>query len=88
MSFLSELSSKLSLPPANKAQQFASLSLNSTFYLLSGISSHLQKLVRYFNGTVLVTFGAGWEIVYPSRLVSYLKDLKLSVLAIKYILLS
>ena len=66
--------------------------------LLNSISSDLQKLLKYFNGTaivaflkiLLVWFGAGWTpvfsnnlaTVFPNNLALYFKDLKLSVFAI------
>ena len=42
-----------SVPPAEKTQYFAHLSFNSTLQLINGISSDLQKLLKYFNGTVI-----------------------------------
>ena len=42
--------SVLSLPFPDKAQLFNHLSFNSTLQLINGISSDLQKSLRYFNG--------------------------------------
>ena len=44
----------LSLPPAAKTQFFVYLSFSSTSRLINGISSVLQKLLRYFNGTEIL----------------------------------
>ena len=58
MSFISkmillELSLVLSLPAAAKTQCLVHLRFHSTFQLINGISSHLQKLLKYFNGTTI-----------------------------------
>ena len=50
------LSLVLSLPPAAKRQCFAHLSFNSALQLINGISTDLQKLLRYFNGTTIAAF--------------------------------
>ena len=47
---------RLSLPPTDKTQYFVYLSFNSTLQLISGISSGLQKLLKYFNGAAIVAF--------------------------------
>ena len=39
-----------------KTQCFADLCFNSTLKLINGISSNPQKLLRYFDGTVIVAF--------------------------------
>ena len=44
----------ISLPSADKAPRFFHLSFNSTLQLIKGISSDLQKLLRYFNGAAIV----------------------------------
>ena len=57
--------------------------------LINGISSDFQKLLRYFNGTVIVeffrtplaAFGAGWAILFSNSLALYLKYLKILVFA-------
>ena len=46
----------LSVPATDKTKCFAHLSFNSTLQLINGISSDLQKLFTYFNGTAIVTF--------------------------------
>ena len=53
---LLELASLLSAPDAVKAQYFDRLSFNYILQLTNGISSDLQKLLKYFNGTAVVTF--------------------------------
>ena len=53
---LSELASALSAPAAAKTQYFIHLSFNSTLQLISGISSDLQKLVRYLNSMTIAAF--------------------------------
>ena len=79
---LLELTSTLSAPAAAKTQYFVYLSFNCTLQLINCISSDLQKLLRYFNGTIIVTFcripsllfGAGWATVSPDNLALSLKD--------------
>ena len=44
------------LPAADKTHYFVHLSFNSTLQLINGISSDLQKLLKYFNGTTIVAF--------------------------------
>ena len=46
----------LSSPGADKAQCYVHLNFNSTLQLINGIPSDLQKLLKYFNGTVIVAF--------------------------------
>ena len=66
------------------------LSFNSTLQRINNISSDLQKLLKYINGTAIVTFfrtplaspGAGWASVFPSNLALNLKYLKLLLSAI------
>ena len=53
---LSSLPLALSLPAADKMQQFEHLSFNSTLQLINGVSRDLQKLIKYFNGTAIVAF--------------------------------
>ena len=58
-----------------------SSSFNSTLQLISGISSDLQKLFTYFNGTTIfvflkITFFPS-TTVFPNHLTLNLKDLKL-----------
>ena len=58
-----------------------SSSFNSTLQLISGISSNLQKLFTYFNGTAIfvflkITFSPS-ATVSPNNLTLNLKDLKL-----------
>ena len=50
------LSFVLSLPAADKTQYFVHLSFNSILQLINGISSDLQKLLKYFNGTAIIAF--------------------------------
>ena len=62
---------------------------NSTLQLINGISTNLQKLLRYFNGTAIVTFSRiPFAAVLPINLVLYKKDLKVSlftILAVKLV---
>ena len=62
------------------------MSFNSTLQLINGISSDLQKLIKYFNGTAIVAFleipFAPSASVFSNNLALNLKDLKLLVLAI------
>ena len=46
----------LSALAADKTQYFVYLNFNSTLQLVNGISSDLQKSLKYFNGTVIVAF--------------------------------
>ena len=75
----------LSTPAADKAQYFVHLSFNCTLQLINGVSSDLQKLLKYFNGTAIIAFPktpfVPSETVFSNNLDLYLKDLKLSSLA-------
>ena len=53
---LSALAISLSLPSAEKTQYFVHLSFNSTLQLINGISSDLQKLLKYFNDAAILAF--------------------------------
>ena len=79
------LSLTLSAPASEKTQYFVHLSFNSTLKLINGISSDIQKLVKYFNGIEIVPFlkipFAASASVVSNNLALYLKDLKLLVLA-------
>ena len=46
----------LSVPDTDKTQCFVHLNFNSTLQLINGISSDLQELVEYFNGTAILLF--------------------------------
>ena len=64
--------------PLAKTPYFVNLSFNFTLQLINAMSSDLQKLLRFVNGTAIVSF---YRIqvaaaVYPINLVLYLKDLK------------
>ena len=80
---LASLAISLSLSSAGKTQYFDYLIFNSTFQLINDISSDLQTLLRYFNGTAMVAFfriplaalGTGGTAVFPNNLALYLKDL-------------
>ena len=84
---LLELASLLSGLPADKIQNFVNLhvSLNSTFQLINDISTDLQKLLKYFSGTILAFFEIPFvpsATVFTNNLALYLKDLKLLVFII------
>ena len=76
----------LSLPAAGKTQYFVHLSFNSTLQLINGIFCKLQKLLKHFNGSAIAAFFktlfALATLAFPNNLALYLKDLKLSSLAI------
>ena len=80
----------LSAPATDKTQCFVHLSSNSTLELINRISSDLQKLLKYFNSTAIITFfrisiaafDVGWAAVFPNNLALYLKELNLLSLAI------
>ena len=76
----------LSARAADKTKDFGHLIFNSTLQLISGISSHLQKLLKYFNDSGIVAFFrilfAPWTAVFCNNLALYLKDLNLLSLAI------
>ena len=65
-----------SLPVTIKTPYFVHVSFSSTLQLINGVSSNLQKLLKYFNGTAivaflkipLVAFGAGLATVFPNNL--------------------
>ena len=46
----------LSVPASEKTQYFVHLSFNSTLLLINSISSDLQKLLKYFITTAIVSF--------------------------------
>ena len=75
----------LSASAADKTQYFVHLGFNSTLQLIHSISRDLQKLLKYFNGTGIVAFlkiiFAASATVFSNNLALYLKDLKLSSLA-------
>ena len=77
---LLELTLPLPWQFADKTQWLVHLSLNSTLQLINGLSSDLQKLLRYFQGTVTVVFFkipfAASASVFPNSLPLYLKELK------------
>ena len=74
----------LSLTFTPKTQCFVHLSFYSTLQLFNGISSDLQNLLRYFNGTAIVASSRipFADAVFPINLVLYLKDLKALLFAI------
>ena len=76
--------STLSAPAADKTQYF--VHFNSILQLLNGITSNLQTLLKYFNGTAIVAFlkipFVPSAAVFHNNLALYLKDLKSSPLAI------
>ena len=73
----------LSVPAADKTQCFDHVSFYYNLQLINGISSGLQKLFRYFNGTAiilffripLVLFGAVWAAAFPKNLDLSMKGL-------------
>ena len=81
---LLELASLLSAEAADKTQYFVHLSFNSILQLINGVSCDFQKLLKYFNGTVIVVFlkipFAPSATVFPNNLSLYSKDLKLLLL--------
>ena len=56
MTLLGSLLLTLSAPAADRTQYFVHLSFGSTLQSINVISSNLQKLLKYFNGTEIVTF--------------------------------
>ena len=86
---LSSLTLALSLPAGDKTQQLNHLRFNTTLQLINGISSGLQKLLKYFIGTAIVGLFSipsaalsAWATVFPYNLTLYLKDSKLLSLTI------
>ena len=67
-------------------QYFDHLSFNSTLQLINDISSDLQKLLKYVNGTTVAAFliipFAPFAAVFSNSLALYSKNLKLLSLAI------
>ena len=81
-----ELTSLLSLPFVDKTQYFVHLSFNSTLQLINEISSDLQKLPRYFDGTAIVvflksSFGSSAPLI-PNNLTLYLQPYKIIITSI------
>ena len=78
---LLELSLLLSAPAANKTQYFVHVSFNSILKLINSILGDLQKLLRYFNDTAIVSFFRipfnSLAFVFPNNLALYSKELKL-----------
>ena len=68
----------LSLPDTDKTEFFVHLNFSSTLQLVNGISSYLQKLLKYFNGAAvaffripLASFGVACANVVSNDLVFY-----------------
>ena len=78
--------SVLATQSTDQTQCFVHLSFSSTLQLINAISSDLQKLFRYFNGTAVVAFlkvpHSSSISVFLNNLALYLKDLKLTVFVI------
>ena len=74
--------------PAAKQSTIFFNTFNSTFQLVNGISSYLQKLIKYFNfnGTAIVAFlkfpFAPFAAVFFKNVSLYLTDFNLSVFTI------
>ena len=89
LSLIRKIILSLSVLPTDKTKCLVYLSFNSIAQLINEISSDLQKLPKYFNDTVIVTFcrasftwfRLGWVTVSPYDSALYLKDLELSPLA-------
>ena len=89
LSLIRKIILSLSVLPTDKTKCLVYLSFNSTTQLINEISSDLQKLPKYFNDTVIVTFcrasftwfRLGWVTVSPYDSALYLKDLELLPLA-------
>ena len=71
-----------------KTQYSLNVSFNFIFQLINDISSNLEKLLKYFNGrgigiiAILKFLFASSISIFPNNLVLYLKELKLSLMAI------
>ena len=74
-----ELALPLSASAANRTKRLAHLTFSSTMQLINDISNDLQKLFRYFCGTVIIVFLkipiAPSENMFPKSWDFYLKDL-------------
>ena len=83
-----KLAFALSVPAADKIQYFVHLNFNSTLQLINGISSDVQTLLEYFNGTAIVVFSkiplVLPALVFSNNLSLHLKDLELLSLAYPY----
>ena len=85
----------LPLSTACKTQYFACSIFTSTLKLTNGILSDIQKFLKYFNDTAIVTFSItsfasfklDWTSVFPNYIALYSKHLKLLVLAILALIL-
>ena len=83
---LSELTLLFSVASKDKTQWFVHLSFNLILQLINGISSDLQGLLKYINGTAIFALNkivvATFEAFFYNNLALYLKDLKLLSFAI------
>ena len=70
----------------SKTQYFVYLRSSDSLQIINCISSHLHKLLKYFNGTAIVASVKIQIIlsasVFPINLVLYLRDLKFPSIAI------
>ena len=76
------LASLLPAPNADKTQWFVHLSFNLTLQLINGISSDLQRSLRYFDGTEITVFKISFALLtsaFPKYLIFYIIDFKLLV---------
>ena len=75
-----KLASLLSAAAAEKAQYFVYIWFSSILQLINDISSDLQTLLRYFNGTAIVELSriafAPSASVFPNNLALYSKSLR------------
>ena len=72
-------------PELDKVQSSIQFNLRRLLQLINYISSDLQKLLRYFNGTTILVFfkklfPSAASAVFPTRVALYLNDSELSVL--------
>ena len=83
---LLELALTLSAPAAEKTQYFVNLNFNYILQLITVISCDFQKLLKYFNSTIIVPFFKILFVpsasVFPNNLALYSKESKLLLLAI------
>ena len=64
-------------------QSLIEFNSRSVLQLINGISNDLQKLLKYFNGTIIFVlftklFPSVASVAFPTRLALYLNDLELS----------
>ena len=71
--------------PVDNTQSFFHVKFNLILQLIKGISNVLKKLLKYFNGTTILTFNfltpaasPATSVTLPNNLILYFKESELS----------